>query len=268
MSRTHSSKWRKQYFLAIMSSVVLVGVGRRITVGDVVNVAVFNHVVSVEAARGIGGGSTAASPPVRARNRQQSVLCSRAAVFCRVVSLILSPTSNPTLIKYLIDILNSPIVPVVTTESDLGSFLEGRGCCMDLLGCSLDNLACLDTLHISRSIFSNSEINELVGFPFVSISLGCLAAAASSNMLSIVDSVAALSCEAYGCYSEPFDSAYFELNKPHRGLLLTAHNLRLLLEGSKRMNSCNSDTMVLAAGLHSTPQVVGPCRDAIASSIK
>lgn len=252
------------------SSVVLVGVGRRITVGDVVNVAVFNHVVSVEAARGVGGGSAAAvsSSPVRSRNRQQLVLCSRAAVFCRVASLVLSPTANPTLIKYLIDILNSSIVPVVNTESDLGNFLEGRGCCVDLLGSSLDNLACLDTLHISRSIFSSSEINELIGFPFVSISVGCLAAAASSNLLSIVDSVAALSCEAYGCYSEPFDSAHFELNRPHRGLLLTAHNLRLLLEGSKRMNSCSSDTMVLAAGLHNTPQVVGPCRDAAASSIK
>lgn len=251
------------------SSVVLVGAGRRITVGDVVNVAVFNHMVSVEAARGTGDGSTAASSPlVRARNRQQSVLCSRAAVFCRVVSLLLSPTANATLVKYLVDILNSAIVPVVITESDLGSFLEGRGRCMDLLGCSLDNLACLDTLHISRSIFSSSEINELLGYPFVSISMGCLAAAASSNLLSIVDSVAALSCEAYGCYSEPFDSTHFELNRPHRGLLLTAHNLRLLLDGSKRMNSCSSDTMVLAAGLHNTPQVVGPCRDAVASSIK
>ena len=246
------------------STIVLIGTGKRITVEDVVNVSVYNHVVSAEAAQRNAYDDTTQ----RTRNNLQSVITSRAALFCRIASLKLSANVNPLLIQYLIDVLNSPIVPFIQTENDLGSFLQGKGQCLDSAGSRLDTLVCLDTLHMDRPPLSSSEINELIGFPFVSISMGCLIATAASNSLVVVDSIAALSCEGYGCYSEPFNSVHFELNRPHRGLLLTAHNLRLLLEGSKRMNSCNSDTIGHAAALHNTPQLVGPCRDSIISALK
>ena len=48
--------------------------------------------------------------------------------------------------------------------------------------------------------------------------------------------VAALTCEATRASTAPFDAVHFDV-RPHRGQIACAERLRLMLEGSKSVNS-------------------------------
>jgi histidine ammonia-lyase len=82
-----------------------------------------------------------------------------------------------------------------------------------------------------------------------------------------VDPIAALAVEAAGARVDGFDPTLFEILRQHRGQMLSASNLKLLLEGSKRAGS-NKTLGESFAEFHSIPQIVGPAQEAIAIATK
>lgn len=54
--------------------------------------------------------------------------------------------------------------------------------------------------------------------------------------LPVVTGVAALTCEATRASTAPFDAGNYDV-RPHRGQIACAERLRLMLEGSKSVNS-------------------------------
>lgn len=62
--------------------------------------------------------------------------------------------------------------------------------------------------------------------------------------------VAALTCEATRASTAPFDAANFDV-RPHRGQIACADRLRLMLEGSKSVNSNKASAAVCVCFLSS-----------------
>lgn len=56
-------------------------------------------------------------------------------------------------------------------------------------------------------------------------------------MTNIGDCVASMTCEAVSAFTAPFDAIHHDENRPHKGAVLTASQLRLLLESSKFADS-------------------------------
>ena len=111
------------------------------------------------------------------------------------------------------------------------------------------------------------DTEELQSYPFLTIGLGGILAAASSNLIRMVDSVTALSCEAAGSGVEAYDAANFEVGRPHRGQMQSASNLRLLLDGSKRIGTVAKDKRCDMVSLQIAPQSTGPSRDVILTGV-
>ncbi|CAN0111245.1 unnamed protein product, partial [Laminaria digitata] len=110
------------------------------------------------------------------------------------------------------------------------------------------------------------EGNTLALGRFDEIGTATMAAAAASNAMEIADGVAALTCEATRANTAPFDQGNFD-GRPHRGQIACAERLRLMLEGSKSVNSKKGKESDPAA-VSTIPQYHGPARDAIAAACR
>ncbi|CAM9562932.1 unnamed protein product, partial [Phaeothamnion confervicola] len=62
-------------------------------------------------------------------------------------------------------------------------------------------------------------------------------AAGAANALSAATAAAALSCEAARAFTEPFEAVHFDICRQHRGQMVAAEGLRLLLNGSQLVNT-------------------------------
>ncbi|CAN0097925.1 unnamed protein product, partial [Hapterophycus canaliculatus] len=83
--------------------------------------------------------------------------------------------------------------------------------------------------------------------------------------------VAALTCEATHASTAPFDATSLDV-RPHRGQLACAERLRLMLEGSKSVNSNKASDRGGRAedpeAISTIPQYHGPARDAISAACR
>ena len=198
----------------------------------------------------------------------------RAAVISRIHSLAQGRSNNfVKTLELLVLTLNLNIVPVFTTldhsGDELVAFVEGKGQCYvsdkNEIG---STSSCFATAAVSPVTLTAEESQVLRSHPFLMIGMGCMLSAAAVGTTRIVDCITALSCEAAGSGVDAFDGANFEVNRPHRGQMLRASNLRLLLDGSKRINTCPKDQKNSLLKLHNAPQTTGPCRDIIIAAAK
>lgn len=199
----------------------------------------------------------------------------RAGLFYRAVSLLQgkSPVRSVVVLRIL-DLLNLGLTPILTSDSTAGSelqnILNGNGFCYDATGGKVDIADAFKAANIQPHSLSVTEQHAFIGYPFITVGASCLLAAGFKAIAKQIDCVAALSCEAAGCRNEPFDATNFETNRQHRGQMLSCSNLRMMLEGSKRINSDPAISTAAAElySFYSIPQVNGPCLDMMTTICK
>ncbi|CAK4713020.1 hypothetical protein LEN26_002566 [Aphanomyces euteiches] len=86
----------------------------------------------------------------------------------------------------------------------------------------------------------------------------------AKGIAPIADAVAALTCEALKASSFPFQEAH-DVDRPHRGMITVAANLRVMLDNSKFATANDKADPV---ALRCIPQYHGPARDSIAAAAK
>lgn len=200
----------------------------------------------------------------------------RAAVFARIVSLMQGKAQvrNSVIVTLLVNMLNASVVPNFSGEPLAGKELvavltgaETSYCYFK--GSVVSTTDAFKSAGLQPVTLTESEATTLSSGLFFTTGVSCLIGIAAFNLISsVVDGVAALSCEGYGARTDPFDSTHFDLNRPHRGQMSSASNIRLLLEGSKRVNTCTSTDSVSDAAFHAAPQVHGPAQDILNMAIK
>ena len=258
----------------------VIGPGKRVTTSDVARIASQHQKIALEISsdsiKGECSGSEVDSermPGAEEGSTPCAPAVSRAGTVCRVISLAQAKgIANAATLHNLADLLNCNIAPFFSSVDSAGdeliALLGGKGICINSDGDNIEAPAALAQAGIGASSLLIKEKAAFTGNPFLATGLGCLLVVGAQNLIRVVDGVAALSCEAYGCGTDAFDAAAFEAGRPHRNQMQSASNLRLLLEGSKRVNTCGKEGLLGAGVLHATPQLVGPCLDAVNAAAK
>ncbi len=270
--------------IAVEAAVIHVGgVGKSASVNEVAMIALNSAkiILDIEVNEGelAPGGVKIEEFESVANNKHTSVPISicKAAVFARIISLLKSQAVRGVVIKYLVDILNAGITPLLTDEKNAGKQLVAIIMAAQYAFCNYNNsiVPIRDALNendITPISLSESEVSTIVAGQFYVTGASCLIASYALNLVQIVDVVAALSCEAYGVCMEPFDYVNYDISRPHRSLINTANNFRLLLQSSKRVNTCAKDidesNKLASLAFHNIPQIHGPAKDAVSSAIK
>jgi histidine ammonia-lyase len=267
------------------SSLVVVG-GRKVTVEDVASVAVLMHSVSLDqstidkidtdlasAKSKIGFSHPALSAVTQIDSAVYDIILNRAALFVRIVSLMVCRSGvRSEVIECLVEMLHSNVIPNFSSPE-----LAGLELCACLTGAT-SSCFCDGVLMSSASAFAEADITPigLTDSEFSTLKLGqffstgciCLIASGAANLGSMIDCVSALSCDTFGISIEPFDAVHFDVCRPHRGQIASATNLRLLLEGSKRVKNANAEPSFTDLVFGNIPQVHGPSLESISSLVK
>lgn len=260
-------------------SVVQIGQGRRITVQDVLKVMGESGTVLIDeseilqadvAFACLSSTSAASIEPSQSASLSEgngiSMKISKASVFVQLSFLagLQKPVSSKTL-NVLLSCLNSGLVPMINSNSDLASFLCGSGGMIDQTSLTIvDSKQGLVSLGFPDYSLQTAEVPSVSSACILQLGEAAVAFAGLVNSLKAVDGVSALSCEAAMLkLIDAFDTTMLETSRPHRGVLTAAGNLKLLLEGSKLIGQ-GDDSSVLSATPHST----GPCLDTVTAYAK
>eukprot|EP01038_Epipyxis_sp_PR26KG_P007725 gene7725-10498_t len=265
-----------------MSVPVSVG-NRRISLDDVAKVASSNFVVEVDP-------NVVYFTPTKtdaAKNHQQtsvskggnnkfiSIPIVRSALFCRIVSLLQGKSPvRKEVIHYFVSLLNAQITPAIDELNiseegiQLISILSGSSLCYNPQGLLVESNKAFELASLPPLLLTVDEINAITRYRFVPIGLACLIGSGLINLSKILDPIAALSCEATCAKSYPFEAIHFDVNRQQRGQMSSASNIRLLLFGSKRINSVTELDDTAMEPFHSAPQIIGPCQEGITIATK
>jgi len=148
----------------------------------------------------------------------------------------------------------------------LASFLNAQD--KIKLPATKEGLAVCEMLWKNGTTLSVSEVSTLTKRDFGQMAQAALLAFGACSLLPIADSAAALTCEFLKAFSEPFESVHFDICRQHRGQMVVAENLRLLLEGSKCINSRSPTEPQDPEPIRFVPQYHGPVRDSILHATK
>jgi hypothetical protein len=259
----------------------VVGGVKRWTPEEIVKVAVYHNMVAVEDA--VLERLLSEEQPTHSHNVEfladpgssylPKILC-RSGIMCRLISLSQAKTAvRKSFVKLLVDLLNNNITPCLYSNlsagNDLLSVLTGKGFCELADGSVVaSSVALAGSGSNILTKLTSEEINALRNYPFISIGTGCVISAGASNLIKVVDVIGALGCELRCVNVEPFESMQFEGNRAHRGQMVSASNIRILLEGSKRVNSLKTFSVDAPTDFHNIPQIHGPCQEVIVASSK
>jgi len=197
----------------------------------------------------------------------------RAGLIARIFSLLATRTPvRAVTIKLLVELLNKEITPVLSSVKNAGLelvlFLSGVGAAVTADNSQITAAEALSTIgYGDYAGATKAETQAFIGNSFLAVGLAGLVASGAAQVIKGLDAITALSCEAAGSKgADVFDPVLYETYRQHRGQMLSAGNLKLLLEGSKRVNSATSANPLGAqlAAFHNIPQSTGPAQEAIA----
>lgn len=197
----------------------------------------------------------------------------RAGIFCRLISILQAKTTvRRAVLECLVRLLNMRITPMLsaadTAGLELAAVLQGNGFCANPEGTIKPTSEVLFSNTSVVVALNGREVDVLSKIPFLSVGFSCMLAGGMQCLMKSIDLIGAYSCEAFCAKSSPFDAVHFEVNRQHRGQMQSSMNLRLYLEGSKRINSNGSLDAAAARAFHDIPQVHGPCFEAIIAAAK
>lgn len=196
----------------------------------------------------------------------------RVSLIYRIFSLLMlkSPVRSST-IKALENLVNYQVTPYFTSCESAGkeliAFLAGKGYASTVDNAKVPASEALAAHGLQQHVVTVRESALFLNHPFLAIATALVVGYGANNLLKAVDPIVALSCEAAGVKADIFDSTLFEVYRQHRGQMLSAGNLKLLLEGSKRTGT-NKNVSRQYTEFLSSPQITGPCQEAIAITNK
>ena len=261
------------------SGTVTLSKGKRISLDDVVNVAVNFYQIVYEAPADAAASLNVPLKAVPVSNSSSngefySLTVSRAAIFVRVVALLNGPLAwRNDVIEAIVQLLNDNTIPRLSNVRTAGEELVAA-----ITG-SYDASFYFDGAVVGAEQLIEDDALNAIGLtvaeatclslsPFLATGIAALTASGACRLASMIDGVAAFSCEAFGASVEPFDATLFETYRQHRGQLTSASNLRALLEGSMRINNPISKDASVKRVFASLPLVTGPSVDSIISAAK
>ena len=245
------------------------GGGRKVSLEDVSNIAIFNHQVVLDPSTlakveddskkcpSVPGDVTVF--PVTSGPAAELSVC-RAALLVKITTILQARFGiRSIVVELLAEMLNKDIVPVFSNEESAGTDL------ILVITAKGGNCFTPDGVHDSANAFASfglkpialtaSEMNTLAYSQFFVTGRAALYVSGVLNIASVIDVVASLSCEAAGASLESFDAVNFDACRQHRGQMASSANLRQMLEGSKR---CSSERSLSYPAMQQTPQVNGP----------
>ena len=267
------------------SSVVTVG-GRKVTVEDVASVAIMMHSVSLDQSTidkidtdlassqlKIDSSHVELSTVARNDTANYDISFCRAALFVRIVSLMVCRSGvRSEVVECLVEMLDSNIIPNFSSPElaglELCAILTGANSTCFCNGVLMSSASAFAEADITPIGLSDSEFSTLKLGQFFSTGCVCLIASGAANLGLMIDCVSALSCDTFGISLEPFDAVHFDTCRPHRGQIASAANLRLLLDGTKRLKNANASNSFADSVFGNIPQVHGPSLESISSIVK
>ncbi|KAL4157700.1 hypothetical protein PRNP1_006717 [Phytophthora ramorum] len=111
------------------------------------------------------------------------------------------------------------------------------------------------------------EHAAIAGAPLELLAETTLTVGGARALLPVADAVAAVTCETLRADAAAFEAEFVDATRPHRGIVTSAQNLRLMLDGSKFINSQKEEATDVAA-VRCIPQYHGPARDAVLVAYK
>ncbi len=184
---------------------------------------------------------------------------------------------RPVTLDTLCEMLNRGVTPVVPSQGSVGASgdlaplahialaLVGEGECWGEKG--LGRVASAEALKkagIHPVVLEAKEAVSLINGTQAMLACGTLALLAAQVLVDSADVIASLSLDALKGTDAAFDERIHKA-RPHAGQILTAANLRKLLEGSAIRDSHRECGKVQDAySLRCIPQVHGAVRDALA----
>lgn len=193
----------------------------------------------------------------------------RANALCVGVSGV-----RPILVEMLVEMLNKGVTPVVPQKGSLGSSgdlvplahmtlpMLGRGEAvyqgMKMTGAEAMAKAGIKTLDTLVSKEGLGMTNGTCGMA----SVGALALYDTLRASQLADVIASMTMEGLTALKNAFDPRIHAV-RGQKGQILVANNMRMLLEGSEIIDSCQNDRVQDAYALRCIPQIHGACRDTI-----
>lgn len=269
--------------------VVSLGAGKRITLDNLVEAAV-SRPNTIEVEEGSlakvqefyeksvthnDGNSTSWKNDVNATLggdvKKYPVEVIRAGIVARIFSLLATRTPvRAVTLRVLTELVNKQLTPVLSNTKNAGLelslFLCGVGAATAADGSTVAASEALAAAGFAE--YTGATRTETQAFndnSFLAVGLAGLVASGANHLLKGIDAIAALSCEAIGSKgADVFDPVLYETHRQHRGQMLSAGNLKLLLEGSKRVNAAAHDLAGSKLSLfHNIPQSMGPAQESI-----
>ncbi|MGH1335855.1 MAG: histidine ammonia-lyase [Aureispira sp.] len=202
----------------------------------------------------------------------------RLMLFLKVKSLSLghSAVSLP-LVERLLSLYNTEVWPVVYQQGSLGASgdlaplahlglpLLGKGW-VNYQGKRQASAVVLQQLGWEPLRLKAKEGIAILNGTQFSTAYGVWAVLKAKRLSNWADLIAALSIDAFGCLSSPFDDRIHQV-RAHDGQVATAANIRRLLEGSA-IAAKPKETVQDPYAFRCVPQVHGASKDSIAHTAK
>ncbi|TMW58730.1 hypothetical protein Poli38472_010289 [Pythium oligandrum] len=176
-------------------------------------------------------------------------------------------------VQFLVALLNEDVLPLLASGPEDTAALavlaaaEGRGFAR-VNDAAVELQSVLQSAGIALpSPLSATEKLAFVQIPAVLLAVATLTVGGARGLLPVADAVAALTCELLQASSVPFEAEFVDVSRPHRGIVTSATNLRLMLENSKYINS-QKVAAADAESIRYIPQYHGPARDAVLAAFK
>jgi histidine ammonia-lyase len=252
---------------------------RRATLSDICRIAALGQTVSCdEVSLALMMENSAHNPvsPLFVGTSSAVTAPATPEVACRamVIGLLTSMLHGKSAIRplvavFLTKMLNAKIIPAFSDALSFGyelaSAITGVDVpCYSSKGIIVSSKTAFSQMKLKAISLTQLEATFMSNKFFYTLGYASLLAGGAMNVSLTLDSIAALSCEAYGADLSNFDANSFENIRQQRGQITSASNLRNLLEGSKRLSNSSSAISCFAV----LPQIHGPAQDIIISSSK
>lgn len=208
----------------------------------------------------------------------------RAALFCRIVSLVNSQSVRSVIIERLCKLLESNIIPAFSSEEAAGFELLAVLSRSSAVSCYVSDTSTVQSADVATQNmevfdlkFTATEWKTLQSGHFFAVGVGCYLGAVAARAGCVLDCTAALSCDALGANADAnvlasLDTQLYDVGHQHRGQMVSASNMRLLLDGSARLSAKALDSVTDPAPCLTSfvqiPQVHGPLFEISTSTVK
>lgn len=183
---------------------------------------------------------------------------------------------RPVVIDTLCEMLNRGVTPFVPSQGSVGAsgdlaplahlalVIIGEGECLDERGVRIPGNEALRRAQIKPLTLEAKEAVSLINGTQAMLALGVLAIIAAETLVDSADVIGSLTLDALHGTDSAFDARIHQA-RPHAGQVLSAANLRKMLDGSElRESHRNCGRVQDAYSLRCIPQVHGAVRDAVA----